>query len=313
MKNKAFQLSVYSLYAVCIFVFFSTALTAIFSVLMILFWLVSGTYKNIPLIIKENSVTLPAIGLFVLFIIGVLYTPAPLEDALDFLKKYRVLLYIPIVMSLCRVDEGVGKNIINSFFIGYFALLVNTYLVDVGLIPANKTSLYRHGGGFLVIFAYLAIHRILAGSKGRLLWTVFFAVICYDLFFTLNTRTGWILFLALSFLFFAQNFSLKKQILSGLSLIIVFAIIFQFSAIFDKRINETITNIKNYSVSDQNSATSLGLRLDWYQNSIELIKNKPLFGHGTGSFLIAQRNILDGKKLSQQLTLIMNFFLLVCR
>lgn len=295
MNNKAFNLAVYSLYAVCIFVFFSTALTAIFSILMILFWLGSGAYKNIPLIVKENPVTLPAFGLFVLFIIGVFYTPAPLEDALDFLKKYRVLLYIPIVMSLCRVDNSIGKNIINSFFIGYFALLVNAYLVDFGLIPANKISIFRHGGGFLVIFAYLVIHRILTEDKGRLLWAVFFAIICYDLFFILHTRTGWVLFLALSFLFFVQYFSFRKQLLLSGSLLLACVLIFQFSNTFNKEIHKTITNLKNYDVSAQNSDTDLGVRLDWYQNSIDLIKLKPLFGYGTGSFFNAQQKIIKGK------------------
>lgn len=296
MNNKAFNLAVYSLYAVCIFVFFSTALTAIFSVLMFLFWLGSGAYKNIPTIIKENRIVIPSLILFFLFIAGVFYTPAPLEDALDFLKKYRVLLYIPIVMSLCREEDKIGKNILNAFFIGYFALLVNAYLVDFSLIPPNKFSVLRHGGGFLVIFAYLIIHRILTESRGRLLWIGFFAVICYDLFFILNTRTGWILFIALAFLFFVQYFSIKKQVLLSLSLILACVLIYQFSNTFNKEIHKTIENLKNYDVSAQNSATDLGVRLDWYQNSIELIKEKPVFGYGTGSFFNAQSEIIKGKE-----------------
>lgn len=295
MNNKTFQLAEYSLYAVCFFVFFSTALTAIFSVLMILFWLGSGTYKNIPTIIKEYPVVIVSISFFALFIIGVFYTPAPLENALDFLKKYRVLIYIPIVMSLYREDNRIGRNIINSFFIGYLALLVNAYLVHFGLIPMNKFSIFRHGGGFLVIFAYLTIHRILTDDKGRLMWMGFFAVICYDLFFILNTRTGWILFLALSFLFFVQYFSLKKQVLLSLSLVLACVLIYQFSSTFNKEIHKTITSLKNYDISAQNSATDLGVRLDWYQNSIELIKAKPLFGYGTGAFFNAQSEIIKNK------------------
>ena len=179
MNNKAFKLAVYSLYAVCFLVFFSTALTAIFSVLMILFWLGSGAYKNIPEIIKENQIVILSFILFVLFVVGVFYTPAPLEDALDFLKKYRVLLYIPIVMSLCRVDNSIGRNILNSFFIGYFALLVNVFLVDFGFIPVNKSAAYRHGGGFLVIFAY---HKDRLGS----FFSSFIIILC-STFFLKNT------------------------------------------------------------------------------------------------------------------------------
>ncbi len=296
MNKRTFKLATYSLYAVCIFVFFSTALTAFFSLLMILFWLSSGAYKNISTIIKENQIVTLSFILFALFIAGVFYTPAPMEDALDFLKKYRVLLFIPIIMSLCREDDRIGKNVLNAFFIGYFALLVNAYLVDFHLIPQNKFSIYRHGGGFLVIFAYLLIQRISTESKGRLLWISFFAVICYDLFFILNTRTGWVLFLALSLLFFVQYFSIKKQLILSVSLFVICALIFQFSSSFNHEIHKTISNLENYDVTAQNSATDLGVRLDWYQNSIELIKAKPIFGYGTGSFFNAQSEIIKGKE-----------------
>ena len=40
------------------------------------------------------------------------------------------------------------------------------------------------------------------------------------------------------------------------------------------------------------SRTSLGMRLDWWQNCLDLIKEKPTFGHGTGSFKIAQNKVL---------------------
>ena len=295
MESRAYKLATYSLYCVCFFVFFSTALTAIFSALMLIFWFVSGTWKNITEIVEENPITKLAFFLFLLFFVGVFYSQAPLEDALDFFKKNRGLLCIPIVISLCREDHRIGSNVIYAFFIGYSALLINAYLVDFSLIPSNKFAYDRHGGGFLVIFAYLTMQHIVLDKKRRYYWIGFFTIIFYDLFFILNTRTGWVLFVSLSLLFLAQYFSLKKQLIFTLSLVLACIITYQFSSSFHYEIHKTITSLKTYNIKAQNSKTDLGVRLDWYQNSIELIKKKPLLGYGTGSFLEAQEDIIKGK------------------
>ena len=38
------------------------------------------------------------------------------------------------------------------------------------------------------------------------------------------------------------------------------------------------------------------MRLDWWQNSMTLIGQKPLFGHGTGSFASVQKTLIQGAK-----------------
>jgi len=42
--------------------------------------------------------------------------------------------------------------------------------------------------------------------------------------------------------------------------------------------------------------TSLGMRLDWYNISLKLIEEKPIFGHGTGSFVIVRKKVVESEK-----------------
>jgi len=294
LPEKFQRNGIYALYLTCFTCLFSSALTALFSIVMLICWLASGTFKNIPLIIKENSIALLGIVFCALLLIGVAYSPAPLETALEFFKKYRVLLYIPIILSLTKGQPKIAVNIVNALLFGYLLVLVNAYLVDFDLISMNKLALKRQGGGFLAIFAYLVLQRAMLGKKRRFLWGGFFLIISYDIFFILNTRTGWLIFIALTILFLFQYFSIKKQLIFYvLSLFLAFGIFYTSHSV-QYRVNETINDLKNYDATKKNSRTGLGLRLDWYQNSIELIKKKPVFGYGTGAFGIVHKSFVEG-------------------
>ena len=295
MSEKSQKIGIYALYLTCFSCIFSSSLTSIFSVVMLVCWLASGSFKNIPIIVKENPITIFCFVFCCLLLIGIFYSPAAISESLDYFKKYRILLFIPIVLSLTRGQHNVSRNIVNALLLGYLLVLINAYLVDFSLIEPNSLSLKRRGGGFLVIFAYLVMQRALVEKEHRFLWGGFFLVIFYDIFFILNTRTGWFIFIGLALLFIVQYFSLRKQLILFFVTACLGIGIFHYSNIFQQRIELTVNNLKNYDVEERNSKTSLGLRLDWYQNSIDLIKAKPLFGYGTGSFEIAQKPLIEGK------------------
>lgn len=293
LSDKFQKYGIYALYLTCISCFFSSALTAIFSILMLVCWLASGRFKNIPLIIKENSLALIGIVFCALLLIGIVYSPAPLEVSLDFFKKYRVLLYIPIVLSLTKGKPNMARNIVNALLFGYLLVLVNDSLVDFGLISMNKLAFKRYGGGFLVIFAYLVMQRAILEKNCRFLWGGFFLAISYHIFFILKTRTGWLIFIALTVLFIFQYFSIKKQLIFYLVSLCLLIGVFYTSHSVRSSVIVTIQNLQNYDMENYNSRTSVGLRLDWYKSSVQLIKEKPVFGYGTGAYEIAQKPIVE--------------------
>jgi O-antigen ligase len=233
-----------------------------------------------------------------LLLIGIFYSPAPYLESLSFFKKYRVLLFIPIILSLTKGMEDISRNIVNALLLGYGVLLANAVLVDFGVIAPNHLSLMRRGGGFFSIFAYLAVQRAFLEKEKRVFWAGLFLVICYDIFFILSTRTGWLIFAAMTFLFIFQYFSFKKQLILyaaalGLGLGILFT-----SATIQEALHRSVQNLQNYDAERKDARTSLGFRLDWYQNSLALIKERPIFGHGTGSFEFAQRPLIENTSTS---------------
>ncbi len=288
------QYGIYALYLTCFSCLLSTSLTALFSAVMFLCWLTSGSYKNIPDILRENSITIFAVIFCSLLLLGVWYSPASLYESLSFFKKYRLLLFIPITLSLTRGCAEVPRRIVNAFLLGYLVVLINAYLVHFHFLEPNHYSIMRGGGGFLVIFAYLAGQRAVQDTSRRFLWAALFLVISYDVFFILYTRTGWLISIALALLFVVQHFPLKQLGISLMLIVLLALGIFYTSPSVQLQFDMTSKSLHSYQPKEKNARTSLGLRLDWYQNSIDLIKEKPLFGYGTGSYATVQHKLIAG-------------------
>ncbi len=106
----------------------------------------------------------------------------------------------------------------------------------------------------------------------------------YNLFFIVEGRTGQLIAVLLVLLFGVQRFTKKVLLLTVLVMAILLALFLTFS---DKatRINEGIASTQAYLQSHpEKTESSMGLRFTYWRYSLKLIAEKPLLGHGTGSF-----------------------------
>jgi len=65
------------------------------------------------------------------------------------------------------------------------------------------------------------------------------------------------------------------------------------SPMASQRIMQGVNEIKNYQKSAE--LTSMGIRMVMWQNTIEMIKERPLLGYGTGGFSEAYRRQVEGQ------------------
>ena len=100
--------------------------------------------------------------------------------------------------------------------------------------------------------------------------------------FITGGRAGQVMFFAviviLTFQYFNTN-KLKAAIIAFLVSLSIFVAAYETSDIFKSRANSAVTNILNY---ESNKHTSVGLRITFAINSLEIIKNNLIFGVGTG-------------------------------
>ncbi len=281
----------------CFFMPFSTSLMGATATLAAVFWLLSGDVSSLPQLMQKNVSVSLAIALFLLLVIGLTYSPVPLNDSLDILRKYRKIIYFAIVVSLFKDNEGTARLAEDSFIAGCVVLLLISYSIFFSIIPSERFgfSVVYHitHSLFMAILAFWCLQRMFESRQYVYLWLGLFLLATINLFYIAPGRTGMLVYIALIILTLLQRLSWKKLLPATILVSIVVGITFFTSSNFSIRVNEAVDEMREYQA--ESSRTSLGMRFDWWQNSIDLIMQKPVFGHGTGSFQAVQENLIkDG-------------------
>ncbi len=282
-------------------IYFSTSLAIILSAVLGLLWLLSGQLTGMPGLLRKYPVALWSLLLYGCFIAGLSYGNATDSDAFSMLRKYRELLFIPILISFLTT-ERYRYWAWNTFMIASAATLLISYLMNFGIISLNEQgdpcykSRITHSI-FISFFAFFCMHKVYDDKRyGKLYLTL--AILClYNLFFVVEGRTGQLIVAALILLFSIQRLTIKKCGITVVIGAVLFALFLNFS---DKasRITEGIANTQAYlqPVSEQ-TESSMGLRYTFWKYSLKLMADSPMVGHGTGSFAKEYQRIAIGEQV----------------
>jgi O-antigen ligase len=242
----------------------------------------------LPGILKKNPVAAWSLLLFSWFIFGSSYTSATHGDAFSMIMKYRELLFIPVLFSFLTT-ERYRCWVWKAFVIASVLILLISYLMDFGILDLNRQgdpafkSRITHSI-FISFFAFFCAHKAYDGQRYAKLYLVLFILCVYNLFFIVEGRTGQLTSILLVLLFAVQRFTKKILLFTVLVMAIFWALFLTFS---DKatRINESVVNIQSDLKPDaEQIPSSMGQRYMFWRYSLKLIAEKPLLGHGTGSF-----------------------------
>ena len=298
----SFKAGLFFLYASCFFIPLATSLQSISTTGMVIFWLLSGEVKKFPALMRKYRILWPPILLLAMFTIALFYSIGSWDDRLDFFKKYRELAFFPMVISLlltARIKHGNTKAVETAklcFLYGAGALMVISYLMYFGFVPSAKPgySTIHHipHSFFMALLSFWALQYALRPKgeirpmlRGLLLGVFLFAA--GNLLFISPGRTGMATLVVLMVVTLSQRLRPKQCAVAAVLLAALCGVIYCTSAHVSTRVDQAIKEVKLYHPKD--SRTSLGMRFDWWHNSITLIKESPIIGYGTGSFLAAQK------------------------
>jgi len=287
----------------------SVAVNNVFAALMFLFWLLKGNYKQTWQLIMDSKVLQAFLLFFLLHIVGLLWT----EDfswGMHMIKKEWMFLFAPIIMSLVKKEHI--RYYISAFLLAMTLSEIISYLIWFKVIPPifhasvyDPTPFIHHTSynPLLAIAIYLMGYFVLFDKKldikEKTVLGLFIVTMSINMFIT-GGRAGQVGYLVaiiiLFFQYFDKNF-LKAILISSVMIGSIFGTAYFSSQIFQDRINLIGSNIKQF---DQNANTSVGMRINFALNSIEIIKEHPLFGVGTGDFKISYDDM--NRKKSPQVT-----------
>jgi len=269
-------------------IYFSTKLSSVLSGLLGVLWLLAGQYKTLSEILMKNLVASSSLLLFGFFIVGLSYSSVSYTDAFSMLLKYIELIFI-LLLTAFLSTERYRYWAWNAFIISSVLILIISYLMDVGVLSLNNLgdptykSRITHSI-FISFFGFFCAHKAYDGKAYQKLYWLMFIACAYNLFFIVQGRTGQLIAVSLVLLFALQRFTKRGLVLTVLIVGILMVLFLNFS---DKatRFNEGVVNLQSdLKPGPEQSQTSMGQRYMFWRYTLQLIAEKPLLGHGTGSF-----------------------------
>lgn len=314
MQQRLLGYGTYVMGLFIVSIYLSTALAIVVSVLIGLLWLLTAQFQKLPTVLRDSPVAIWALLLYLCFIVGLSYGDAPSSEAFSMLRKYRELLFIPL-LSCFFTDERYRLWAWKAFVIGSVLTLLTSYLMDFGIMEMfrHKTftlkSRITHSV-FIAFFIFFCAHKI-AYNKQYLSWyTLLLAFALFNLFFIVQGRTGQVAFMALVLLFAVQRLSKKGLLISMVLLVTLLASYTNFS---DKStriqggLTQTLAYLKHVP---EKKPTDVSIRYAFWENALKLVSEKPWGGHGTGSFAKEYQRV-SGGNLSIKTSNPHNEFLLI--
>lgn len=285
----------------------SVALDNVLLVLILVSWLAAGGYREQFARVTQNPVAVAAFALFCLIGAGVTYSSAAPGDGLNMLAKYVDLAFVPIFVCLFR-DERARRQAWLALAFALTLTLVLSYLRWLDLVPRNLDlvagqrllidnsllpDIYR-GDVFkryltqsiflafgACLFANLAVRSGSAG--GRWAWAILALLATFNVFAMSQGRSGQLILIALSVYAAFSIWRWRGALVAVAAAVILGASLMLGMTAAGDRATQALTELHNWQ-AERPADTSVGMRLEFYRNSLAIAREHPLLGAGTGSF-----------------------------
>lgn len=276
----------------------SVALDGVLAAAILLGCLLAAHYSGRIGVIRANPVALLAIALFALYLAGSLYSDGSREDILEFLSKTSRLLFIPLLISLFQ-DPGVRRRALWGFMAAMLLTLGLSYLLWLDLLPklgfikgnpANPVIFKLHITQNLFMaftaFACAVLARHALSRWQAVIWGGMALLAAANVLFLVSGRTGHLVLLVLLIYLLAAwlRWQGLAVALAVIGVIVALAYVAPSTALHQRAVLAYQEFARWQPGSVETDASSVGLRLEYYRNTLEIIRQHPLLGTGTGGF-----------------------------
>lgn len=285
----------------------SVALDNILLVLVAVLWLAGGDLKRKLADIAANPVALAALALFGMLAAGLLYGSRYPGDGLRYLVKYADLLFIPILITLFR-DPRTREVALRWFCVALVLTFVVADMVMLGLLEENahmarapiSGRIFKHSitHGLLAAFAAFLL-ALLAQREPhwpqRTLFIVLALVAVKNVLIVSISRTAYLVLALLTLYYFFIQFGRRGLVIACLTMAALVAGGYGSSEAFRERLDTVVADTGQWR-SQWPSRESVTVRQEWYRHSLDIVRENPLFGSGTGSFPRAYAEAVDDRE-----------------
>lgn len=292
----------------------SVALDNVLLAVVVACYLAGGGYREKLARIASNPVMVAVLVLFSAMALSALHGTASGSDAARYLMKYSDLLFIPAIAAFFA-NPRTRRLGLYAFGAAIVTTLLISYARSAGLLP--EVALLAIDPPYPVVFKHSLTHAVLIvfgallssvfaiyshSPRARLTWSVIAALSVANVLFLVPGRTAYLILMAL-ILYSGYAWGHWKGLVSMVAVAVVATIVtFNLSKPFQTRIHLALDQFASASPAVAATAdNSIGLRMELYRNSLEILRKHPLVGVGTGGFPEAYAEQVRGtEKLAVQ-------------
>ena len=242
-------------------------------------------------IIISHPVAIFLTAFVLLYVVGIFYSPAPQQDILHrFLKLSTLVCAATLLMGF--ICESYWKRyILNAFLMAMLITLTLSYIKYFFHPLWLPHSRFDHASVFkdhivqnflMVITAFIFLYQYARKFNFRWFYGLLTIAAIFNVFFISDGRSGYFIFGALLLYTGILYFGWRGLFSSLLVAVVLSGLAFHLSHEFRIRIIQIVSDAEHYQQGLVN--TSVGIRIQSIKNAYLLFKEKPWFGHGTGSF-----------------------------
>ena len=270
----------------------STSLVAIFAVAALITMAPFFDAKTFLEILKRPVSFLP-VALFLLAAAGTLWSDAPWGERFYSVGPAAKLLMVPVLFYHFE-HTARGLQVFVAFLVSCVLLMAMSWLVafdphlalkpgaGYGVPVKNYIDQSQEFALCAVVLAYPVISLLRAGRPvAALLLSAIILGFLVNMAFVVVSRTALVTIPAMLAVFAFLHLRWKTSVIIFCAALALSALAFAASP----KLRWTIeTFSRDYALyKEENRATSMGLRLEYWQKSLRFIANAPMLGHGTGS------------------------------
>ena len=284
-------------------------------VMIILLFIIRGNYIHYLKEAFYNKIVQAFLLFLIMNFIWLIGTDNTIH-AKSMLDEMKVAIYPLLFISF--LDKKFSFKIIIAFLAGVLYSEIFSISIFLELIPPklemlnyeiyksllNDPSPFLSHGRYSIFLSFaisLLLYFLINNNNNKyykVLITIFIITTAFNISI-IGGRIGYIAF-TLSILFVIilkyKRRSFKPLLLILFSLSLFFIISFNYSKIFESRINKSISSITSLINNDNpNYNTSIGLRIGFWVHSMNVIYDNLLFGVGTGDQMDEVKNVLTKK------------------
>ncbi len=307
MRDRAESSARWAAIAIGFFVPISVALDNALMLAVLILWLAGGRFAEKYRIIRENPVAIAAFSLFCMLAIGMFWGSAPLSVALGTLGKYIDLLFVPIFITLFE-DPASRRNAMRAFLASMLLTLLLSFLIRLGFLHANSILRGLQSNpfvfkqyvtqNFFMSFAAMMLASLALRAEGageRALWILLAALATINVLFMVQGRIGYLVIAMLLLYLFMSRFGFRGLVAGLVATSLLASVAYYGSGEFRTRVSTATSELRHWHRGQATEETnSIGSRLEFYTNTLSIIRDHPFSGVGTGGFEAAYAGKVKG-------------------